>query len=135
MTGVQTCALPILLNSTEGEYLSGAKDPDEIIMKISSRYTDLQIVLTLGSDGAICFDGKTKYFQDSYKVKAVDTTGAGDTFTGYFLACISQGKKVTHALRTASAAAALSVMSKGAAVSIPDMTRVSEFEDLYSRSI
>jgi len=117
----------IILNSTEGTNISGSQDPDEIIDKISATYENVKIVLTLGSEGSICFDGKTKYFQESYKVKAVDTTAAGDTFTGYFLACVAEGKGIREVLKIAGAAAAISVMSEGAAVSIPARDRVYEF--------
>jgi len=79
------------------------------------------------TEGAICFDGETRYFQECYKVKAVDTTGAGDTFTGYFLACIAKGKGIQEALKIAGAAAAISVMSEGAAVSIPTQKAVDDF--------
>lgn len=72
-----------------------------------------------------------KYIQRwQVKVRAVDTAGAGDAFTGYFLACIAEGKDISPALRIASAAAAISVMSRGAAVSIP---RKEEVEDFITR--
>lgn len=58
-------------------------------------------------------------FQPAYRVKAVDTTAAGDTFTGYFLAAIDQGSPVAAALELASRAAAISVSRPGAAPSIP----------------
>ncbi|MHB8963658.1 MAG: PfkB family carbohydrate kinase, partial [Saccharofermentanales bacterium] len=60
-------------------------------------------------------------------VPVVDTTAAGDTFTGYFMASISKGSTTREALHMASAASSLSVSRKGASASIPDMKEVRDF--------
>ena len=108
-----------LLNEVEGEQVTGLKDPDEIIAKLLSMYPDARIVLTLGKDGAIYADKDQKHFQPIFKVKAVDTTAAGDTFSGYFLAAISEGIEVPKALRMAAKASSIAVTREGAVPSIP----------------
>ena len=55
-------------------------------MCIRDRFPGATIVLTIGSNGAIFADGKKQFLQPSFPVKAVDTTAAGDTFSGYFIA-------------------------------------------------
>lgn len=119
----------LLLNSTEGMQLSGSEDPKEIINILSAKYKNTKIVLTLGKEGVICFDGEKSYYQESYNVRSVDTTGAGDTFTGYYLASIAENESIPKALKIASAAAAISVTKKGAAISIPNMETVLNFID------
>ena len=108
-----------LLNEVEGEQVTGLKDPDEIIAKLLSMYPDARIVLTLGKDGAVYADKDQKHFQPIFKVKAVDTTAAGDTFSGYFLAAISEGIEVPKALRMAAKASSIAVTREGAVPSIP----------------
>ena len=62
--------------------------------------------------------------QCAYPVKAVDTTGAGDTYMGYFVGCLAQGMDRQTAMQYASMASAISVTRPGAAVSIPTMDEV-----------
>ena len=82
------------------------------------------LVYTMGSRGASVYaDGRT-YHRDAVRVKAVDTTGAGDTFTGYFLAAICEGMEIGDALALATRAAAISVTRPGASVSIPTRAQV-----------
>ncbi len=109
----------VIINKTEGKYLSGETEPGKIINELSERYPGLRIVLTLGAEGCIYSDGETNLSQNAYKACAVDTTGAGDTFSGYFVAALSNGKTLKEALRLASAAAAISTEGLGAANSIP----------------
>ena len=66
--------------------------------------------------------------QDAFKVAAVDTTGAGDTFTGYLLAGIAQGRGLEEALRRAALAASISVGRKGAIPSIPYSGELDNFQ-------
>lgn len=82
-------------------------------------YPNLKTVMTLGSKGCVYFDTKKTVFSPAYKVRAVDTTAAGDTFTGYFIAETVKGRSVEAALKFACCAAALAVSEKGAASSIP----------------
>ena len=63
--------------------------------------------------------GKEKVFQDIFKVKAVDTTAAGDTFTGYFIAAVIEGRSIQEALRMAAKASSIAVSRPGATPSIP----------------
>lgn len=116
----------IIINKIEGQYLSGETNSKKIIEKLSKKYPKLKIVLTLGPEGCIYSDGKTVLCQKSYKADAVDTTGAGDTFTGYFAAALSNMNSPQYALCLASAAAAISTESLGAANSIPTLKTVLE---------
>jgi len=109
----------LFINEVEGEQLSGEKQADQILAFIKKTYPQIQTVLTLGKDGALFQQGDVIYRQAAFDVKAVDTTAAGDTFTGYFLAEITRGQPPQDALRLAAAAAALAVSRKGAVVSIP----------------
>ena len=76
-------------------------------------------MLTLGSDGSVYQDDTGIYRQGIYKVKAVDTTAAGDTFTGYFIASIIEGLSVQEGLELAAKASAIAVSRPGATASIP----------------
>ena len=80
-----------LLNEIEGAALGGGNRPEEILEGLKKRYPKAKIVLTLGKEGALYFDGEKTFFQPIFPVKAMDTTAAGDTFTGYFLEAVSRG--------------------------------------------
>lgn len=116
----------LLLNEIEGEALTGERAPERIAEALLGRYPKLHIVLTLGRDGVLYRDAHECVRQGIFPVSAVDTTAAGDTFTGFFLHAVTAGS-AAEALRTASAAAALAVSRKGAAVSIPAMEEVRRF--------
>lgn len=109
----------LILNEIEGEAITGANVPEEICGALLKKYPEMKIVLTMGGEGALYMDKDSTYRQSIFEVKAVDTTGAGDTFTGYFLAFISAGESVREALKAASKAAAIAVSRNGAAASIP----------------
>lgn len=108
-----------ILNEVEGEQITGKNDHDEIIDKMLNKYPDSRIVLTLGEEGSVYADSSEQIRQEAFSVSAVDTTAAGDTFTGYFIAGIVNGDPVSAALENASRASAIAVTRKGAAVSIP----------------
>ena len=117
----------LLLNEIEGEALSGEREPEDIIKSLKTKYQNTDIVLTLGEKGVLCnFRNKTVY-EPSKKVDVADTTAAGDTFCGYFLAAVSAGKSVQTALQEALAASALAVSRTGAAPSVPTADEVREF--------
>lgn len=114
----------IIANKTEGKALTGKEEPDDILKALFKKYPHTKTVLTLGKNGSIYSDGTDTVKQPSFKADPVDTTGAGDTFTGYFTAMISKGKTAAEALKTASAAAAIATEKQGAASSIPPMANV-----------
>lgn len=122
----------IILNEIEGEAFTGEKEPEKISAALAAKYPGLKVVLTLGGKGSMYTENGKVIRQGIYKVKAVDTTAAGDSFTGYFLALISAGKSAEEALRSAAKAAALAVSKMGAAASIPTMAEVeaAELEEL-----
>lgn len=117
----------LLINETEGMQISGYREPRKIAKALLERFPQMQIVLTLGKKGVLYTDCYCMVQQDAFPVQAIDTTGAGDTFTGFFLGHILQGDNIKNALCTASAAAAISVTRFGAAASIPDLESVKQF--------
>lgn len=114
----------IILNEIEVMEISGCSVPEEGLAYIRNRYENLKVMLTLGSKGCIYTDNKHELYQPTFEVKAVDTTAAGDTFTGYFVAELSRGTEYSEILKIASAASAVAVSRKGAAPSIPDKCEV-----------
>lgn len=108
-----------LVNEIEGYQITGEKEPDKILAAVRSRYPSAKIVLTLGGDGSVYQDETVVYHQGIFKVKTVDTTSAGDTFTGYFISSIIDGMPVQEGLRMAAKASAIAVSRPGATASIP----------------
>lgn len=78
-----------------------------------------KLIVTMGSKGALICDGGPSVFVQAHKVKAVDTTAAGDTFCGALCVAISEGKSLKEATEFATAASALTVQKMGAQNSIP----------------
>ncbi|MDD6031938.1 MAG: ribokinase [Oscillospiraceae bacterium] len=117
----------LILNELEGMALSGEKDLSRVPDALQEKFPKARIVLTLGKDGAVFRYGKEKLLQPVFPVQAVDTTGAGDTFTGYFLAAVLEGLPASRALQLAAAAAALAVSGMGAASSIPTRQQTEAF--------
>lgn len=90
------------------------------------------VIVTRGAKGARHFDTKRAGFRDypAVSVKTVDTTGAGDTFTGYVLAGLDRGMPMPQAIAQANLAAAIMVTRRGTADVIPDLKDVQEFRGL-----
>ncbi len=112
-----------LLNEVEAAQLTGlvyqSGNEEQLLESIASAYPGAMIVLTLGSQGSICKDGEKICRQEIFKVEAVDTTAAGDTFTGYFLTSLAEGRDLAECLRLAAKASAIAVTRPGAVPSIP----------------
>ena len=108
-----------LMNEIEGFQITGEKEPDKILTKVKALYPKEKVVLTLGGDGSVYQDETGIYRQGIFKVKAVDTTAAGDTFTGYFISSIIDGLPVQDGLELAAKASAIAVSRPGATASIP----------------
>ena len=122
-----------ILNEIEAMQILEMDKPEEIDGKyiaslLHERFKDATIVLTLGSEGSVCISDDEYVEQSIYKVKAIDTTAAGDTYTGYFIAGILNGKTIKESMDIASKASAIAVTRQGAAPSIPDLEEVEEYK-------
>ena len=120
-----SCVDYLLVNEVEGAGMAGCTEPDAILATLHSRYPALNIVLTLGGEGSVYQDKSGARFACGiHKVEAVDTTAAGDTFTGFFLSEILSHGDAQKALQIAAVAAGIAVSRKGAEPSIPVMEEV-----------
>ncbi len=111
----------LILNEVEAAQLKEAtgKGPDQLGVE--------DVIVTLGAEGADWFgDSGVQHF-DAIKVDPVDTTGAGDTFTGYVLAGLDRGMPMAQAIGLATRAGALMVTRHGTADVIPDLSEVQGF--------
>lgn len=99
----------------------------DLARKLIEKYPTARFVLTLGDKGAIYIDNDNYIKQDICKVEVVDTTAAGDTFTGYFIAGLKNGKSIEEIMKTASIAAAVAVTRLGAEPSIPTIEEVNNY--------
>jgi ribokinase len=108
---------------------SDSQQAKQALMKMADK---LEILLTLGKRGVHYLHQQTDIFVPAYNVAAVDTTAAGDTFIGFFLAHFAKGADVTQALKIACAASAISVTRNGASPSIPTIEEVGEFLNAHS---
>lgn len=113
----------LLVNEIEAEQVSGEKEPDQAWEKLHKRYPALSLLITLGGSGSMAchVSGSSieTHYEEAVRVKAVDTTAAGDTYTGYFIAGLTEGKPLQTCMNEASRAAAIAVTRPGAAGSIP----------------
>jgi ribokinase len=109
-----------ILNETEAHELTNETDPDKIRLAICEQYPQARTVLTMGRKGALYFDPEKSVHQPAESVKAIDTTAAGDTFIGFFLAEFMETGDEKKALQWGCRAAALCVTRSGAADSIPE---------------
>jgi len=87
-----------------------------------------KVIITLGAEGSLFADGTRLEHFPAPKVKAVDTTAAGDTFVGGFAAALVAGSSEAEAIRFGQVAAALSVTRAGAQPSIPTLSDVQAFK-------
>ncbi|WP_434799244.1 ribokinase [Terrisporobacter vanillatitrophus] len=118
-------------NETELEILSGVKiENEEDIIKAAQVMIQKgvkQLIVTLGSKGSLYIDKDNVKFKESYKVDAIDTTAAGDSYTGALSVALSQDKDMEEAMDFASKVGALCVMKEGAQTSLPTIQDVLNF--------
>lgn len=119
-----------ILNEGEAARIVGLdvarSTPERLLAAMGERFPRADTVLTIGSEGSMCRCSGEVFLQSALRVDAVDTTAAGDTFTGYYLAERAKGHDAPGALRVASAASAIAVSREGAAPSIPVRSEVEE---------
>ena len=116
----------LIVNEVEGAGIIGGAVDENLLQRLAERYPKAGILLTLGSRGAQCVQNGHYASIGSCKVRAVDTTAAGDTFSGYFLFGVMQGLSLAETLRLATVASALCVQRPGAANSIPTRVEVEQ---------
>ena len=121
-----------ILNEVEAAQILGKEDKGEesweqIADDLLKKFPQATIVLTMGSEGSVFKNQKETVCQSIYKVQAVDTTAAGDTFSGYFIGGILGGLSAKEAMDQASKASAIAVTRKGAAPSIPLLAEVQNY--------
>ena len=107
-----------ILNEIEGKEISGAEseEPETIMGKLKEKISESSFCPDVGRKrflGILMKPGALN--RKSIKVKAVDTTAAGDTFCGYFLSGLTKGKEIPEILKTASAASAIAVSRRSGA--------------------
>lgn len=109
----------------DGDADSSDAADESVVKELRRRYPNAVVVMTLGKKGAIRADQGgliRSSFPDQGPI--VDTTGAGDTFMGYFLAGEMEGLPAEDGLRRACAAGAIAVTQPGAATGIPILAEV-----------
>lgn len=110
----------IFVNEIEAAALTGEKeDFRKMTAVMAELFPNSEVVITLGRNGAVYRYGSEEITVPARIVKAVDTTSAGDTFTGYFLAAKLRGMSAETAMKCAIYASSITVSRSGAAVSIP----------------
>ena len=127
-----SCVDILTPNETEAEIISGIKVTDTESAAAAARKimeTGVgQVIVTLGSKGALLCSDKEQTLVPAFKVRAVDTTAAGDIFNGALCVALSEGKEMVNAIRFASAASSISVTRKGAQASAPYRNEVDKIK-------
>lgn len=113
-----------VLNEIECKEFTGETDYSKMQDKMMSLFPQSKLVLTLGKHGVIYRDKDVALTHGIYDVPVVDTTAAGDTFTGFFVASFYNTYDPKESLRIASIASSLAVSRKGAIPSIPNISEV-----------
>lgn len=123
----------IIVNETEARgvaELDEAESTETVITTLQKKYPTCDIMLTLGAQGAefipAAHNGSERVFVPARKTVAVDTTAAGDTFIGYFLAARARGENVRAAMELATTASSICVSRAGALTAIPALAEVEE---------
>jgi ribokinase len=120
----------LIANETEASFLIGSavehlsKDEAMTIARQLQKNGSKKVIITLGEQGSVYLDQEKELFTPAYKVKAVDTTAAGDAFCGAFATAISENKPVEYALKFASAAGGLAATKAGAVPSLPTQQEI-----------
>lgn len=117
----------LLINEVEARQLTGKTEADTVWNTLHEKYPKLCLIMTMGADGAYCFTPQETIYQEAYSIETVDTTAAGDTFTGYFLQGMTKGLPLKECMEQAAKASAICVSREGAAIAIPVRAEVEGF--------
>ena len=105
--------------------LESAKEAAKAIYAMGTK----NVIITLGSEGSLIYDGDTFTKIEATKVKAVDTTAAGDTYNGVLAGALAEGYHLIDAAREASIASAISVTRMGAQPAAPTREEIQEMKN------
>lgn len=113
----------LLPNETEAQEMFGDQDVDALLGKYPA-----QLLITMGGEGIRYHDGEAAVHVPAIKGEVVDTTGAGDTFSGAFTVALSKGNSLADAIQFASIAGSLSVQKFGAQGGMPTLDALKAHE-------
>jgi ribokinase len=112
------------LSGIEVKDMESARSAAKAIHEMGPR----NVIITLGGDGSLLYDGKTYMHVEAIRVKAVDTTAAGDTYNGVLASVIAEGRTLIDAVHEANVAAAISVTRMGAQPAAPTREEIIQFK-------
>ena len=137
----QVLSLPLdlvdlfIVNEVEAADLAGSTDLPAIEAYFKANFSHAEVIITLGKSGVIMLRENERIEVPAFNVEAVDTTAAGDTFIGFFLANYTDSNNAQTALVSACAASAIAVTRHGAAPAIPTADEVNSFLAQHSKRI
>lgn len=117
----------LVVNEIEGAGIAGKDNNstyEDILDALREKYRKTEVIMTCGCNGSYWQKNDERIYQEALKVDAVDTTAAGDTFIGYFIASRELGHTVKESMRYATVASSITVTRKGAAGSVPEGNEV-----------
>lgn len=117
----------LVVNEIEGAGIADKDDNatyEDILDALREKYRKTEVIMTCGCNGSYWQKNDERIYQEALKVDAVDTTAAGDTFIGYFIASRELGHTVKESMRYATVASSITVTRKGAAGSVPEGNEV-----------
>lgn len=123
----------VKVSEEELVFLTGENDLEKAAAALRNRFAMKALLVTLGPAGCIAYVGKDRYTQPAADVETIDTTGAGDSFTGGFLYCLLQGKadvtertaaEIQDMLAFANAVGGLTTTQKGGIPALPSYNDV-----------
>lgn len=117
----------IIFVSREDVDLLYNEDADKVVRRIYSFAKPISIIVKMGGEGCIIFDGERRIHVSSFRVNVVDTTGAGDAFDGAFIVRLLEGKPLEEVGVFANAVGALTTTGLGAVAPIPKRREVEDF--------
>jgi ribokinase len=119
-------------NESEASRISGITVKDLASAQLAAKAIyDMgpkNVIVTLGSDGSLVYDGAMFMRVEAMKVDAVDTTAAGDTYNGVLASVIAEGRTLIDAVHEANVAAAISVTRMGAQPAAPTREEIIQFK-------
>lgn len=121
------CIDLLIVNEVEASEFAETDELSQIETFFHQHWAHAEVIITLGKAGVVMLKKGQRIEVPAFVVEAVDTTAAGDTFIGYFLAAYADHSDAKQALTRACAASALAVTVEGAAQSIPEQDTVNRF--------